>query len=89
MKTIWYRFVFWIRSLVLGKPKYYVGIDASCSRDYSAVSLLAKHKDGGVAVVWSKVDPTYLDLYQNIKGKVSQQEWEKLVLNDWDAKDDD
>lgn len=83
MKTVWYRLVHFVRNRVLGKPKYYIGVDFGYGVDDSAVTLAAKHKDGSVTVEWLKINPTIKDL-EEIRGKVSQREWEKLMLNEWE-----
>jgi hypothetical protein len=89
MKTLWYRFIHFVRTLVLGKPKYYMGVDFGYGIDHSAVTMIAKRKDGGFTVVWTTIDPTIEELRKNVHGKISEREWLKLTQYDWGEKVND
>jgi hypothetical protein len=57
VKTLWYRSIHFVRGLILGKPKYYAGVDWGTSEDKMVVVVMARHKDDGVTVVEHEINP--------------------------------
>lgn len=78
MKTLLYRFVHFVRGLILGKPKYYMGVDHAYQDDKMVVTVLARHKDDGVTVVDYEIEPTKKDIERLVK-TFSLEDYEPLL----------